>query len=178
MQGNPIQQLPLRDIHQPDPVSWWPLSPTWWVLLAGVLALGLLAWWWFNRSKVAKRFTKEALSQLDALNRNFHGHQDLRTHLVDVSIFIRRLLLSHYPNREIAGLRGSRWCDFVNAIISRSSVKNPLFFSEQVFLLMDQANYQKAFNQQAVDLHSLNRAIHMLIHCLAKSKPDREVARV
>ena len=28
---NPLDQL--ADIHLPDPVSWWPLAPGWWMLL-------------------------------------------------------------------------------------------------------------------------------------------------
>ena len=35
-------QLPLRDLHLPDPVGWWPPAPGWWLLLA-TLAM-LLIW--------------------------------------------------------------------------------------------------------------------------------------
>ena len=26
--------LPLRDLHLPEAIGWWPLAPGWWVLLA------------------------------------------------------------------------------------------------------------------------------------------------
>ena len=31
--------LPLRDLHLPAEVGWWPLAPGWWVLIAIVAAL-------------------------------------------------------------------------------------------------------------------------------------------
>ena len=37
--------LPLRDLHLPEPVGWWPPAPGWWILLLLVttlLAYGLV----------------------------------------------------------------------------------------------------------------------------------------
>ena len=31
-------QLPLRDLHLPEAVGWWPLAPGWWVLIALAIA--------------------------------------------------------------------------------------------------------------------------------------------
>ena len=31
--------LPLRDLHLPDAIGWWPLAPGWWGVIA---ALGVL----------------------------------------------------------------------------------------------------------------------------------------
>ena len=37
--------LPLRDLHLPEAVGWWPLAPGWWGVIAVVTAsLGYLAW--------------------------------------------------------------------------------------------------------------------------------------
>jgi len=29
--------LNLRDIHLPDPISWWPIAPGWWMIIASVI---------------------------------------------------------------------------------------------------------------------------------------------
>ena len=34
-----MNQPELRDIHLPDPLSWWPPAIGWWLLVIGSLAL-------------------------------------------------------------------------------------------------------------------------------------------
>ena len=51
------EQIPLRDLHLPEPVGWWPLAWGWWILialaLAGIAYLLLRAWrqWRANRPR-------------------------------------------------------------------------------------------------------------------------------
>jgi hypothetical protein len=49
--------LPLRDIHLPAAISWWPPAPGWW-LLAIALTLGPLSvglWWrWRQRTRLRR----------------------------------------------------------------------------------------------------------------------------
>jgi hypothetical protein len=40
MQNNPLDQL--RDIHLPEPISWWPLAPGWWFVI--ILVIGIFVW--------------------------------------------------------------------------------------------------------------------------------------
>jgi hypothetical protein len=40
MQADSLAQL--RDIQLPEPISWWPLAPGWWVLI--ILATGIFGW--------------------------------------------------------------------------------------------------------------------------------------
>src|SRR3546814_1943122 len=46
-----MQELPLRDIHQPPAPPWWPPAPGWWWLAAVVLALLVFAAWWWLRAR-------------------------------------------------------------------------------------------------------------------------------
>ena len=46
---NSGSELPLRDIHLPDPVSWWPPAPGWWMLLALLLVIALLGGYLYRR---------------------------------------------------------------------------------------------------------------------------------
>ena len=48
------KQIPLRDLHLPEVVGWWPLAPGWWVLLAMlVIACGFLVRAWLGGIGVA-----------------------------------------------------------------------------------------------------------------------------
>ena len=39
------QQIPLRDLHLPEVIGWWPLAPGWWFLIAlAVAGLGYLSY--------------------------------------------------------------------------------------------------------------------------------------
>ena len=37
------EQIPLRDLHLPEAIGWWPLAPGWWILIAiALVGLGFL----------------------------------------------------------------------------------------------------------------------------------------
>ena len=173
MQSNSTQLLPLRDIHEPMPVSWWPLSPAMWGLIAlSVLAVVALIWW-LQRRRKARRFYREALHTLDALERRYNEHCDLQRHLNEISIFLRRLLISRRNNRDISRLRGEAWCDYLNAIIYRSGVKQPVYFSNAEFRLMDKAVYRKTLANDQIDTVRLKQSMLQLINALSLQKRDR-----
>ena len=46
-----MQDLPLRDIHQPPAPPWWPPAPGWWWLAAAVLVLVAFAVRWWLRAR-------------------------------------------------------------------------------------------------------------------------------
>ncbi|MEM8682735.1 MAG: DUF4381 domain-containing protein [Pseudomonadota bacterium] len=39
---NPTE-IPIRDLHLPPEISWWPLAPGWWVILAIVAIVLVLS---------------------------------------------------------------------------------------------------------------------------------------
>ena len=54
---NPAE-LPLRDIHLPEPVSWWPMAPGWWwviglLLLASAVVTGIILYRRYRRSRLS-----------------------------------------------------------------------------------------------------------------------------
>ena len=51
----------LRDVHLPEPVSWWPLAPGYWIVLAlVVVVLGMLAYWLRHQPKRKTQHLKQA----------------------------------------------------------------------------------------------------------------------
>lgn len=100
--------LPLRDIHLPDPVSWWPPAPGWWILLGLAVLLPLLFMW------LRKRRRKLALHQevdqaVETLLQNYQQHQDNRQLLHDITALLRRIALSYCERENVAAVTGQAW---------------------------------------------------------------------
>ena len=111
----------LRDWHLPNPVSWWPPAPGWW-LVAGLLALGsvlAVRWWWRWRWQCAS--ARSALRQLDVLKTTLATDGDRRRFMVGVSQLLRRLALVRFPREQVAGLSGDAWLGFLDATGGGSS---------------------------------------------------------
>ncbi|MCF6266469.1 MAG: DUF4381 domain-containing protein [Desulfuromusa sp.] len=100
--------LPLRDIHLPDPVGWWPLAPGWWAL-CGLLILLLVFLWGGRRFWQRRRLRHLALKKLEELSAL--PDAELVTAL---SRLLRQTAISHFPRQDCAGLSGQAWLDFLN----------------------------------------------------------------
>jgi Ca-activated chloride channel family protein len=97
----------LIDIALPPAVSLWP--ETWAsriTLVVLVIALALLAWWSIRRW-LANRYRREALADLDSIERSAAG-------LDALSLLVRRTALSVFPRDTVAPLSGAAWLAFLD----------------------------------------------------------------
>jgi hypothetical protein len=103
------QQIPLRGLHLPDAVGWWPLAPGWWLVIAlAVVGLVYLVRWYLRtRSRGAAR--RHAMRQLDQLTADFELHHDAVRFSSELSELLRRTMLAYAPRGEVAGLTGDAW---------------------------------------------------------------------
>lgn len=101
--------LPLRDLHLPDPIGWWPLAPGWWVLIA-LAAAGLvwLAWRWY-RAWQFEAPRRHALRELARIEAEYLEHRDPVELGKAVSALLRRGMLAYAPRASVAGLTGEAW---------------------------------------------------------------------
>ena len=84
--------LPLRDIHLPEPVSWWPLAPGWW-LLAAVLASSVLIALMWRRYRAHLSPRRAALAELSLIEQAYATHQDGHACAQALSRLLRRIAL-------------------------------------------------------------------------------------
>lgn len=105
--------LPLRGIHLPDPISWWPPAIGWFIA-AGlvVLAIGLGVIWWVQRQERQRSaIIRQALAELDSIAAR---NQDNKCQLVqDLSALIRRVAMQQYGRTHTASLTGASWTEFL-----------------------------------------------------------------
>ena len=103
-------QLPLRDIHLPEPVSWWPLPIGWWIVLVLSVAIAGLVIRVYQRRR-AKKSSAVYLARLELqqVHQRYLQHRDVQLLAGDISMLLRRLSISIYPRTATASLTGEDW---------------------------------------------------------------------
>ncbi|WP_105168721.1 DUF4381 domain-containing protein [Pseudoalteromonas sp. T1lg23B] len=91
MQASPLDAL--HDVMPPSEVSWWPLSPATWAVIAALFIIITLLIVWRYRIWQHKRAKREAISQCEQ-----HQHDAQQLH-----ILIKRLTKHYYGNQAVAG---------------------------------------------------------------------------
>lgn len=118
---DPLSQL--RDIHLPDPVSFWPPAPGWWFLLFLIL-VGLV---FLCRHAIAamirRRKLEYVLRELDAAfsTYNLQASVDSRRNqaglefLATVNMLLKRVCQVMFPDSAGSRLTGRAWLEFLDA---------------------------------------------------------------
>ena len=101
----------LRDIHLPAPVSFWPLAPGWWALMALVaISAAAAIWIWRRRRRSVRR---HALRELAALEARFGAAEQPVELAASLATLIRRVALRVSTRSGVASLHGESWVAFL-----------------------------------------------------------------
>ena len=106
--------IPLRDLHLPEATGFWPLAPGWWLVIGIVLVLfAIWSWqlWMAYRDGALRR---HALRQLDRLYAAYRQHGNAIAFGNEASELLRRTMLAYAPRRDVAGLTGQAWLDWLD----------------------------------------------------------------
>lgn len=107
MPNNPLD-LPLRDIHLPDPIAWWPLAYGWWLLI-GFSLLCILSIILIVRYFLKPTLQKQAAFALDMIEKSYQQTQNASVCITDLSKLLRRIVISQNKEAKLAGLTGEEW---------------------------------------------------------------------
>lgn len=126
-------QLPLKDIHLPEAIGWWPPAIGWWILAVLIILLIIFLSWLYKRlkRKTALKTAKKLLAEIQQ-----DPVQDNLQKLRELSALARRVAISISPRAEAAGLTGNEWLTFLD-----SSMKGTPF-SEGIGQLLADAPYR------------------------------------
>lgn len=106
--NNSLPELPLRDIHLPASISWWPPALGWWLLLGIILlAIALTSFLLWNRFKPTLK--KHAKKQLKSIENMFQQTENSTLCLTELSVFLRQTAMRRNQSATVAGLTGSAW---------------------------------------------------------------------
>jgi len=147
---NPVVDLPLRDIHLPDPISWWPLAVGWWIVI-GFSLLFIFAIVVIIRRSLRQTLKKQAIKRLNEIETTFRTTLDASTCITEISIFLRRIVITRNP--KDAGVTGYAWLKLLDS-------PNAQDFSQGAGQLLLTAPYQpEVLDQDANQLIELCRKL-------------------
>lgn len=129
----PTTQLPLKDIHLPEAIGWWPPAIGWW-LLAILIPLLIAVLHWFYKRLTRKTAIKTAKKNLATIKENpaLDNNQKLR----ELSMLVRRVAITVSPRTEAASLTGRQWLEFLDKSLTGAP------FSEGCGQLLADAPYR------------------------------------
>lgn len=136
--------LPLRDMHLPDPISWWPLATGWW-MACGVVFLLLLSSYMVLKRYSRITLKKQASKTLDQIASSFNETDNAAQCLSELSKFLRRVVISQeMMDSKAASLTGENWLCLLD-----KRLDEPLF-SQGVGRILLHGPYQPAVKNEDV----------------------------
>ena len=106
------QSLPLKELHLPEAIHWWPLAPGWWLLIVLVIGLSVLIGWLLYRRYQSNRDKRAAKRALQQSYQAWQQHQNNQLFLQQANQILKRLCRSRLP--QGLSLSGDAWVDFLN----------------------------------------------------------------
>jgi cbb3-type cytochrome oxidase subunit 3 len=156
-------ELPLRDIHLPEAIGWWPPAIGWWLLAIFIpLLLGFIAWLYRRLTrKTAIKTAKKLLIHLKQ-DKTLDAQQKLR----QLSTLLRRVAVSILPRTHAASLTGRAWLAFLDQAVEGSP------FSDGIGQLLADAPYRASVPTETDIAALINLCEDWLKHCskLASTK--------
>ena len=149
-------QIPIRDLHLPDPIGWWPLAPGWWLLIALLVAgLAWLVAGWVRRYRraAARRFALRSLKKIEA---RYDGGENVIGLCREVSELVRRAMLAYAPREDVAGLTGDAWLSWLD-----TGLANPTFETGAGRALVDAPYRNPDREYDDIDFNGLVYAVRM-----------------
>lgn len=164
-QLNQILQQQLRDVQLPEPISWWPLAMSWWVLLSLTMLGVCFAIRAFRKNRARNAYRRRALKKLNSHYRQWQSDHNTSQYLQSANAVLKRASL--HLDDTARQLSGASWLSYLQHFAQDD-------FSEQANQALSQGMYQKL---PAYDVDQIQQE---LIQWLSKHKPrsaepDKEV---
>ena len=140
----------LEPISAPEPVSFWPPQPGWYVVIALLLVLLIYGIYRYTQYKKRNAYRKRALFELEKLNKRTLD----QTLLADLNALLKVTALKGYPRDMVAELTGTPWLEFLERTEPKSK------FRTAPGTLLIEASFVKA-EQLNVNQNDWNELIRM-----------------
>ena len=107
-------QLPLKNLHLPDTIGWFPPALGWWLLVVLIPLLLMFLYWCYQRL-TRKTSLKTAKRLLNTIKNSTANNSEK---LVELSALLRRVAISVAPRAQTASLTGQAWLTFLDSSLN------------------------------------------------------------
>jgi len=105
--------IPIRGIHLPEAISWWPLAMGWWLVLIVILLLVVVAAL-IKVTRTRRRFKRSAQMEFNKVVADFHQGMDPVMYVQNLSVYLRQTAMHFYSREHVASLTGNNWLQFLD----------------------------------------------------------------
>lgn len=144
--------LPFREMHLPDSISWWPLAAGWWLTFGIFILVSLSLYMIFKKySKITLK--KQASKTLDQIASSFGETANASKCLSELSMFLRRVVISQeMMESKVASITGEEWLSLLDKRLDEPQ------FSQGIGRILLHGPYQPAVKiEEVVQLIELCR---------------------
>lgn len=150
-----IASIPIRDIHLPETVSWWPLAPGWWITI-GLFLLAAIVVYVLKSVRNRQQLSKQSMDEFSELVARYQNDGDAKSLIANVSELLRRVSITQFSHQEVAALTGKRWLQFLDSAFEKLNTRPPAMFHSEVGEYLISIQYQK---QDSVDPQKLDQLL-------------------
>jgi hypothetical protein len=117
----PIQDLPIRDIHFPQEIGWFPPAIGWWMLIIFVPIVS-----YFLIMLIQRLLQKTAIKEAKKLLKQLQTNETLTPlkKVIELSSLLRRVAVSLDSKANVGGLTGRAWLDYLDGSLKDAPFKN------------------------------------------------------
>lgn len=109
MQQDLLYQL--HDIQLPDPVGWWPLAFSWWILIFSVTSIFIGMLWYYLDLKKRNAYRVVATQKMqDIVNSPVMLPIDK---IAALNALLKQVAITAYGRKQTAGLKSQEWVTFL-----------------------------------------------------------------
>lgn len=147
-----LASIPLRDIHLPETVSWWPLAPGWWITL-GLLLLAAITVYFLKYMKERRQLEKQSLDEFSRIVDQYKSNGDATALLADISQLLRRVSITRFTETDVASLTGDAWLTFLDEPLKDNNNPQGIRFQGELGACLVAGQYQRPgkINEQKLD---------------------------
>ena len=160
-----FSNIPLHDIHLPPPVSWWPPALGWWLLLLLLIAAVALTFWQITKYRRFK-LRRTSIKELNALYKSYQNNYDAKRFVRELSVLLRRICISYFPQGDAAGLAGNAWLAYLDSLLSPKYNKSANKFSDGIGTVLISAPYRNTLKDSSINVDALYQLSSELIFSL------------